>query len=462
VGAALSTSDTRSAPFSGEHRLWVSLVEFWRRLDSGWKLALGLLLVQRCVLGAVALASVLTAPNLRLPNDPWPVLAIRGGEPWSLLLTTWHHWDAIRYYELAQNGYRIAGSGGLWPLFPFISRVVSVPLGGQLLLAEMIVASAAFVVAMRLLYELVHAEGASLARVARWTGRRYEVFEDPQRREKLARLTVLLVALFPTAYFLFAPYTEGLFLACSVGSLLYARQGRWWLAGLLGMLAALTRFPGAFLVLPLVFEYARQHDLVAWVRRSGGSPPRLSAAATLLPLVGMVAVPLVQMVSRSTRSPAFLFNATQFWGERLTGRQPAGAKLGGFEYQVLPPWDVLHASLQYVVGWTANPPASLPIIEALNLACILLFCVLGAVAMRRLPFMYSLYVWPSLALLVTRQMGFSPLMSSSRYVLVLFPCFLVLGVLLVDRRLATVLWLAGGAALQVVLLWFHSRIGFVA
>jgi len=401
-------------------------------------------------------------PNLRLPNDPWPVLAIRGGEPWSLLLTTWHHWDAIRYYELAQNGYQIPGSGGLWPLYPFISRVVSIPLGGQLLLAELIVASIAFVVAMRMLYELVRTESDSLARVTRWTGRRYEVVEDPRRVETLARLTVLLVALFPTAYFFFAPYTEGLFLAFTVGSLLYARQGRWWLAGLLGMLAALTRFPGAFLVLPLVFEYARQHDLVGWVRRSGGSPPRLSAAATLLPLAGMFAVPLVQIVVRGPRVGAFLFNATQFWGDRLTGSKPAGAKLGGFEYQVLPPWDVLNASWQYVIRWTANPPASLPIVEALNLVCILLFCVLGAVAIRRLPFMYSLYVWPSLAILLTRQMGFSPLMSSSRYVLVIFPCFIVLSLLLVDRRAATLVWLSGGAALQVFLLWFHSRIGFVA
>jgi hypothetical protein len=433
----------------------------WQRLDTGWKLALSLLVAQRVVLGAIAFISVLTAPNLRLAGDPWPVLAIRGGEPWSLVLTTWHHWDAIRYYDLAEHGYG-AGRGGLYPLFPLAARALSIPLGGQLLGAELIVSSAAFAVAMRLIYDLVHLEGAALARVLTWTRGRKELVEDPARREQLARLAVLLVALFPTGFFFFAPYTESLFLATTVASVWYARRGLWWLAGLSGMLAALTRFPGAFLALALAFEYARQRGVLTWLRGQGGAAPRFDLFATLLPLVGMALVPLSQIIARSGNTQVWLLQAARFWGERLDGQRPSESTLGSFDYRVVPPWNTLADSWSYVLGWTANPPASLPIVELFNLICMLGFCALGVLALRRLPLMYSLYVWPSLVLLLTREMGFSPLMSVSRYVLVIFPCFLVLAQVLVDHRRLTAAWLIGGAGLQGLLLWFHSRIGFVA
>src|SRR5687767_8468695 len=111
---------------------------------------------------------------------------------------------------------------------------------------------------MRLVYSLAHLEADPVARTAKWSGHRREEIEDPARRERFARLTVLLVALFPTGFFLLAPYPEALFLALTVASLYLARQGRWWLAGLAGLLAALTRFQGAFLALPLAYEYLRQ------------------------------------------------------------------------------------------------------------------------------------------------------------------------------------------------------------
>ena len=50
----------------------------------------------------------------------------------------------------------------------------------------------------------------------------------------LARVTVMLVAFCPMAYFFSAVYSESLFLALSVGCILQARMGRWAWAGCSG------------------------------------------------------------------------------------------------------------------------------------------------------------------------------------------------------------------------------------
>jgi hypothetical protein len=68
------------------------------------------------------------------------------------------------------------------------------------------------------------------------------------------RAAIYFTAL-PVSFILFAPYAESLFLLLSALSLLMARRGRWWLAGLCGGLAALTRQQGLFLALPLAWEF---------------------------------------------------------------------------------------------------------------------------------------------------------------------------------------------------------------
>jgi hypothetical protein len=105
---------------------------------------------------------------------------------------------------------------------------------------------------------------------------------------------------------------------------------------------------------------------------------------------------------------------------------------------------------------------NIPLIEALNFVCLLGFGALGVVMLRRLPLSYALYLWPSLGLLFLREMSFSPLMSVSRYVLVLFPGFMVLAMLLAPRPRLGVALLAVSALVQVVLFWYWAQWGFIA
>ena len=77
--------------------------------------------------------------------------------------------------------------------------------------------------------------------------------------ESTARRAVFYMAIFPTSFFTFAPYSEALFLMLSLGSLYYTRKQQWWLAGLFGGLAAATRILGFVLVLAFAWEYLRTH-----------------------------------------------------------------------------------------------------------------------------------------------------------------------------------------------------------
>ena len=94
--------------------------------------------------------------------------------------------------------------------------------------------------------------------------------------------------------------------------------------------------------------------------------------------------------------------------------------------------------------------------------CLLGFRLLALLATRRLPLVYALYLWPYLGLLFTRQLFFSPLMSVSRFTLVLFPCFVLLAVYLAPHPRLARGWLVVSALLQIWLLdaWVHWR--FVA
>ena len=89
----------------------------------------------------------------------------------------------------------------------------------------------------------------------------------------VARRTVWLIALFPASVFFSAVYTEGLFLALSIGAVYAARKGCWAWAGALGGLAALTRNTGVLIGVAVLLLY------LYGPRADRPTPPRRGAAA---------------------------------------------------------------------------------------------------------------------------------------------------------------------------------------
>lgn len=175
------------------------------------------------------------------------------------LLRIWNRWDAPHYLDLVVFGYRATDAGNLigphgyrsvypgdlplyivfYPLFPWLATIVNFLLNDPLASAFVVTTLASLFVAP-LLYRLVrHDEEPAVAMRAAW-----------------------FLLIFPTAYFLHIGYTEALFMALVLGSFLAARTERWWLAGLLGGLAALTRVNGLVLIPALAAE-----ALTQWLHR---------------------------------------------------------------------------------------------------------------------------------------------------------------------------------------------------
>jgi hypothetical protein len=166
------------------------------------------------------------------------------------LLEPWDRWDAPHYTDIAVFGYMANDPGTLsapgyeqvypgdldlyivfLPLFPWLVAAVNAVVGVPAL-AAFIVASVASLFVAPMLYRLVSADLGP--HIGLWAA--------------------VLLLVFPTAYFLHLGYTESLFLALAFGSMWLARTERWWLAGLLAALAALTRINGLMLAPALAVE----------------------------------------------------------------------------------------------------------------------------------------------------------------------------------------------------------------
>ena len=148
------------------------------------------------------------------------------------VLTVWERWDTLYYMRIASAGYSATdGTTTFHPLFPWLAKPFSL-LGGPPVIGLLLVSSCATLV----LY-LVFERLASL-----------------DHNSVKARTATFLFAFWPVSYVLYLPYSESLWLLFAVLCFLYARQDRWWAAGLTGALATLTRQQGLFLLAPLVWE----------------------------------------------------------------------------------------------------------------------------------------------------------------------------------------------------------------
>ncbi|MBA2396639.1 MAG: hypothetical protein H0V70_28270 [Ktedonobacteraceae bacterium] len=157
--------------------------------------------------------------------------------PFHTILYRWDWWDAERFRTIATQGYLTPQYAAFFPLYPALVHAVTVVTHRDALEVGMFVSNMAFLGMLIVLYRFVTVE-----------------FD-----KETAQRTVLYISIFPTALFFFAGYNESLFLFLTLACFYTIRRGSWWLAGLFGMLAILTRSSGIFLALVFVCEYVRQN-----------------------------------------------------------------------------------------------------------------------------------------------------------------------------------------------------------
>jgi hypothetical protein len=357
----------------------------------------------------------------------------------NLLAAPVARWDSVWYLTIARSGYdHAAARTAFFPLYPLLIRGLGYVTRSDLV-AGVLISLVAFAVALMLMHRLVSLELDS----------------------ELARLSLLLIAFCPMAYFFSAVYSESLFLALSLGCIWQARNGRWMWAGLLGGLGAATRGTGIALIVPLVllFLYGPRLDRPP-VHTAAGAPRLRRLVPRYRPTPALAWVLLVP-----AGLGAYVLGLALISGHGLT---PFGAERAWFRHFAGPfggVWDGVVAAWEGLRQLIHGPPPPVYFTpaggNALSVAgqnlMLFAFLIVGAIALvgtfRRLPFAYGAYCLVSLALPLSYPVTPQPLSSLPRYEVVLFPLFMWSAWWLRRRQLAT----AGLAALAVLLGLFTAE-----
>jgi Dolichyl-phosphate-mannose-protein mannosyltransferase len=330
--------------------------------------------------------------------------------PLSSLWHSWFRWDSGHFTHIATYGYDAAWRTAFFPLFPLLERGLAF-LTHDPFVAGLIVANLAGLVMLVVLFRLVQ-----------------EDFDSDQ-----AYRTVLYLSVFPTAFFFAAAYNESLFLCLALLSFYQMRHGHWWLAGMFGLLASLTRSVGLLLLVPFFYEYLRQHDFkLSKIRFDIISSISIAAGLGIFTLYCYLQFHDLLAFSHSQA----------VWHHELHG-----------------PWhgliDSFMAIIRHAILSFDSVHNVIDLSAGLLMLILVFLCFVGPWKFSRDRWAYGLYaiITYLFSLLFPLAGGF-PLASVSRYMLEIFPAFIVLAAIGKKQQFNLYYLTLSGAILSFMLLQF--------
>jgi hypothetical protein len=387
--------------------------------------ALAVYVVARLLTSALA-AMVASARPIHTVWETDPgFLAIRqaayahGNRLADLLLGVWFRWDTGWYMRIAIEGYSTTAKSVIFPpLYPLLVRLLGQLLGGEYLLAGLIISNVSYLAALYLLHDMLSTE--------------FSTHE--------ARRSIELIAVFPAAFYYLAAYSESLFLLLSLLTFCAARRSKWLLAGVAAFLATLTRLTGAVLCLPVLLEALHANG---WMPLS--AHPKTWVRQGLLAWRGMLAAasgPLALLAYDGYLCAAGLPSVNDAF---------AGLWNVGISW----PW---HSVVEAVRALSSGQGS---LMQGLNLATLLLFLCLTAASTRLVQPSWWVYALISQLFFLLRDYPVRQLDGSVRYLAVLFPCFVTLALCIRNRWLRAGLTVLFGLV-QAVLIGMFVRWLWVA
>lgn len=377
-----------------------------------WALCVAVWLAAVVLLSSAALVGVRVG-ELREGYDPVIGVSPRG------IPGVWARWDSPYYVDLANRGYaEVPLAHGFFPVYPLLMAAVARLTGVGTTLAGMLIAQASYLACLLLLY-----------RVARRI----------RDEHAYAMRCVLAMALFPTSFFLLAVYAESLALAFALlSTLLLLRDPPAYVsAGLALGVAAATRPVGWLLLIVLLVEVLRRG-------RPGDGSYRRPALALLLSVSGVVA--FVVYLYAITGTFLAIPKAQAHWWRR-------------WDY----PWVTVLDSVRVLLNGTGVAGDwFLGVINAADLGFTLLTFAAAVISLAwsmqgRFPWSLSAYLSASLLFLSSLHgLPQVPLWGMSRWVMPLFPLYLVLGGLRLGQRLGRLVPVACAATTLFCTAWWVS------
>lgn len=369
-------------------------------------------------------------------NPEWTPTELHGLAHW--LVEPMRLWDGSWYRLVAIFGYEPgkAAQAAFFPAYPWLMKWGHQLTGWSPETIGYIVSNVAFFGALLFVYLIVSMDFSST----------------------IATRTLWALALFPTAFFFTAVYTESLFLLLAAGALYAARRQQWWLAGAAGLAAALTRSAGVMLLAPFAVLFIQQYS---WNPRRW-FPNAIPAA---LPVLGPVIYGWI-LVKHDMKSTDWI---TQQWQWNRFSAMPwrtfdctlngCVAQVRSFSDQTYP-FDVRPIDWGWIGDILRHPTWShftsfawrdrMARGDVLEFVVTIMAFALVIVGLRKLPLYYTAFTVPPLIVPLFSPSSVHPLMSMPRFVLPLFPLFVMIALLVPSRRVGYVL--AGVSSVILILL----------
>lgn len=320
---------------------------------------------------------------------------------------SWANFDGEHYLSIAIIGYK-GLEQAFFPVYPVLISALAKPFIYDFFtallystLAGILISNLSLLLALVILFDLLKIDYS----------------------EKTSFLTLVLILVFPTSFFLGAVYSESTFLLLTIGSFYAARKKHWLIASILGAVASATRIFGILLLPALILEAFQQKV-----------PLRKWFWITLIP-VGLLSYMYYQWLT--VGDPLAFYNLQKIVGEQHQSGLTA-----------LPQVYFRYIKMLLTVD-PGNPIFQTTILEFLVGILFFILPIYGYFKKVRLS-----YIFYALAgfLVPTIQGSFS---SVPRYVLVFFPSFLALAIWLEQRpkylRIIAVLVLLLGLCLETIL-----------
>lgn len=302
----------------------------------------------------------------------------------------WRRWDALWFMKTAREGYSFIpgrqNNTSIMPLYPTLMSGL-MRAGVDAVWSGVLISNAFLFISTMLMLYL----GACI------------IGAHATQRATLALL------LFPTSFVFSGAYSESLFLCATLGAFAFALRDEWAEAGLCGFAAALTRFTGVTLIVPLAVVFFLNK------KKRGGSPARI------LWLLFIPLAPLVFFAYLDVSTGSFwnYFHAQAGWDKKLAW-----------------PW----------VGLAWEIVGRAPRLDnVLNVGAAAAFTALGVAVWRRYGAAFGLFM----LLGVLAPACAAQWIGMPRYMAVLFPAFWFIGAALKNKYVFAI-YLTASVSLMVI------------
>jgi len=322
--------------------------------------------------GFVALTTMIIAVlgYLLLPMRYSPISFIPSVYQHNFLLWSWANFDGEHYLSIAKDGYQTYKGQSQYAFFPLLPSMINLlaRLGLDLYLSARLITLGASLL--------------SVIALAKWA--------NLYTKKSLESVWTYLLS--SGGVFLFAVYTEPVFVALAALTFLFVEQKNWGRAILTTALATATRINGVFLVLFLFASLYRAKKPLSQLLTSA-----LLGASGMLTYMAYLYV--------ETGSALSWYNAQSGWGKA----------------QVAPLWVTAYRYLLTVTTEFTPDLTHLVVVVEVLTTLTLIFLLIKALQTKLFPYSYNLYLLGNLFLpLITGSLGSMP-----RFALTLFPLYLV-------------------------------------